>query len=142
MPRGEGKPQNLRRNAEWRKWIGSYREGVGRGVGCMGAPLGLGVTRDFRENSGNCLENSREFPGFRGGSGHSKSCCETAIFTIGQKKNNPTIMPDPPTEYLRNCNLPQIRRFSLVPSFELMCYRVVKSRKQDGGDKKLNTTHR
>ena len=33
---------------------------------------------------------------------------EIKIFTIGLQRNYPTIMVDPPVEYLKMCNFPQI----------------------------------
>ena len=37
---------------------------------------------------------------------------EIEIFTIGLWENYPTIMVDPPVEYLKMCNFPQIPTFS------------------------------
>ena len=108
-----GKPSNLRRNAKWRKTDCKLQGGVGVGR-CMGVDRGYrgyggtpGVTRNFRENSG-------EIPGSNGMGPATESHIvkwRNKIFTVGQKKNNPTIIPDPPTEYLRKCNLTQIWRF-------------------------------
>ena len=36
---------------------------------------------------------------------------EIKIFTIGLRGNYPTIMVDPPVEYLKMCNFPQILHF-------------------------------
>ena len=88
-------------------------------MGKWGVPQGWGGHQGCPEISGKfpgeILEIPRKFPGgVRGMGPVTKSDIvkrQIKIFTIGLHENDPEIIPDPPVEYLRKYNLPQIDRF-------------------------------
>ena len=84
--------------------------GGGHGAWVRDMNGGVGIfPRNFREFSGKFPKFSGKFPvNFRGFRKRENDIVkrENKFLTCGLRENNPTIMPDPPVEHLKNYNFP------------------------------------